>query len=199
MLKYLPLLLLLTSPLSKAGDHCAHHVFDWQPKSHIDNRPLFLNGSGSRSKWLWDVYSAALYLPSPEQDPQQIIDSREPRRLLLHFHHAVPASKLRQGWREGFEANHSEAQMRSLRPRLEQAYALFRDMQPGDRIALDFLNDQKTRLIINEQPLAEIEGADFFAGILKIWLGDHPTQASLKQCLLGRAGDQQQIVNQTTR
>ena len=46
--------------------------------------------------------------------------------------------------------------------------------------------DTGTRITVNGQPKgASIPGEDFYAAVLRIWLGDKPVDADLKKGLLG--------------
>ena len=72
------------------------------------DRPLYLNGAGSRTKYIFDIYVVALYLPNPKHQPHDILCEQSSLRIALHFvYDEVSADKLREGWRDGFKNNNS--------------------------------------------------------------------------------------------
>jgi len=181
------LLLFVVSFSAAAGENCRLDELHWPAEVELAGETLELNGAGSRRHLFWDVYAAALYLPAPRQELQRVLGLPGPKRLALHFLHAVSADKLREGWRDGFRDNHSVSELANLSARLERSYQLLRGMADGDRILLDYLPGQGTRLTINGEEKAVIAGADFYAGILRIWIGSAPAQDRLRECLLGRS------------
>ena len=42
-----------------------------------------------------------------------------------------------------------------------------------------------SRIMLDEKEMGRIEGIDFNRALLKIWLGKHPVQSSLKKQVLG--------------
>ena len=50
---------------------------------------------------------------------------------------------------------------------------------------MDYVPDQGRRQSINGETLDNIEGQDFFAALLQVWIGEHPADAELKRGLLG--------------
>lgn len=63
------------------------------------------------------------------------------------------------------------------------------ELKKGDTIAIDFTPGQGTVILINGKQAAEpIADPAFYTMLLKIWLGDKPADARLKDALLGDAG-----------
>jgi hypothetical protein len=58
-------------------------------------------------------------------------------------------------------------------------------LRKGSVVVLDYLPGDGTRIALNRRHLDNIPGAAFNRALLKIWLGEQPTQASLKRALLG--------------
>ncbi len=46
---------------------------------------LPLNGAGIRSKFIFDIYSGALYLPKKTHNIKQILAMAGPKRVLMHI------------------------------------------------------------------------------------------------------------------
>lgn len=149
------------------------------------SQPAVLNGYGSRTKLVFDVYFAALYLPARTHNPEQAMGLDGPISINIQFAHQVPAEKLIEGWQDGFNLNNSDAELAQLQQRLEDSYQYFRDMQPGDNIRIDRHPELGSQLWINGEHQLNIPGDDYFKAVMKIWLGQNPAQGVLKRCLLG--------------
>ncbi|MCZ7653337.1 MAG: chalcone isomerase family protein [Rhodocyclaceae bacterium] len=62
------------------------------------------------------------------------------------------------------------------------------EIKAGTSIVFDWIPEKGTLLTIGGQMKGkEIAGEDFFAGLLKVWLGEDPAQDDLKQALLGKS------------
>ena len=147
---------------------------------------LVLNGAGVRKKFFVSVYVAALYLPQPQRDVQALLRSPPANRVLMHFVHSeVAKRKMDEAWRDGFKNNLRPAALAALERRLERFMGLFGDMREGDRVWLDYLPGTGTTVTINGEPRGVIEGADFNAALLAVWLGDDPVSGTLKNALVG--------------
>lgn len=147
--------------------------------------PLVLNGAGYRKKLFVDVYVGALYLTAPVTQASRVLDTGGTRVMRLAFVREVGAGKLTAAWNDGFTANHSGAELQALRARLDRFNGLMRDVRRGDVLQLELLPGGATRVRFNDELRGSMDGADFQRALLKVWLGDEPADASLKQALLG--------------
>ena len=151
-----------------------------------DGTTLTLNGAGMRTRFVFDVYVGALYLPRKTSDPAAVLSAPVANRVLMHFvYDEVDAESLREAWTDGFEANHTAEQVQALRPRIDAFNALFTGAVAGDVYTLDFAPGQPTRVGRNGETLGSIEGDDFNRALLAIWLGDRPADKRLKEAMLG--------------
>lgn len=149
---------------------------------------LVLNGAGIRKKFFVKVYVGALYLSNKATTVDGALNQTGPKRVLMHFlYKHVSKKKLVKGWNEGFEKNHTKAEMDKLRRRLDDFNKLFIDVKKGDVILLDYLPASGTRVTINGQEKGMIPGADFNKALLRVWLGSKPADARLKQAMLAGA------------
>ena len=144
------------------------------------------NGAGIRSKFFVDVYVGALYLTRSTDNAVQVLEMTGPKCMHMHIlHKELPAAKIASGWRDGFTANLGTAELAPLEPRLETFSALFPCLRRGDIVHMDHVPDPGTRLSVNGETLGTIEGQDFFAALLQVWIGRHPVDADLKRRPLG--------------
>lgn len=152
-----------------------------------DGTPLVLNGAGVRTKFFFDIYVGALYLPSRQTSSQEILQRGGPKRIDMHFvYPEVRAEKIVAGWNEGFAANHTRRELAELETRLRDFGTLFPTARAGDAIGLEYDPAAGTRVTHNGALLGTVPGEDFYRGLLKVWIGPEPVQKSLKAALLGR-------------
>jgi hypothetical protein len=167
----------------------ATHLSGIDIPEHIEIAPhlkLRLNGAGIRTKFIYDIYVAALYLEQTTSDRNEILQATGAKRIALHFVYGeVRAEKLVEGWNDGFRLNNNHVQLGRLQQRLDRSIAYFETMHSGDTIYLDYLPDIGTRLSVNGNIKGIIEGDDFFQAALKVWIGEYPAQEQLKNNLLG--------------
>jgi Chalcone isomerase-like len=150
-----------------------------------DGQTLVLNGAGIRTQFLFDVYVGALYLPAKTRDAQQIMSSRLPKRISMHFLlGGIGHAMLAAGWTSAFENELPASAMQRLKARLEKFNAMFGDVNEGDQFTFDFLSDGATVVALNHDPIGRIEGTDFQQALLGIWLGQKPDDPDLKQAML---------------
>jgi len=152
----------------------------------MDNKALVLNGAGIRKKFFVKVYVGALYLTKKQTAAAQILSDPDAKRIVMSFlYKEVSAEKLVDGWNEGFAANNSAEELRMLQDRINSFNSFFTAVHKGDVIRLDYMPDQGTRIWINEVLKGSVAGEDFSRALLKIWLGNKPADAGLKDDMLG--------------
>ena len=89
----------------------------------------------------------------------------------------------------GIEKNHSPEQQAALAPRTSAFAAIidsFGKVKSGDVIDMDFLPTKGLVVSVNGQAKGEpIAGADFYAAVLRIFIGNRPAEKDMKERLLG--------------
>ena len=151
---------------------------------------LQLNGMGYRTKFVFKVYVGALYTQSKAGSRDEVQSLGGPKRIVMHMvYDEVSREKMNAAWYEGFEENNSDEQFDRLKSRLETFIALFPDLKAGDVIYLDYIPSSGTLVTFNWEKKAVIEGDDFYAALLDVWLGEEPADDELKDALLGRTED----------
>ncbi len=152
---------------------------------------LQLNGMGLREKLWIDVYVGSLYLATPSHDAAEVFAQPGPFRVQMDFlYDEVSAEKLVAAWQEGFERNLPANSRVKLDERIKQFNALFSESAlKGDRILIDYIPSQGTRVIKNDKLLGTVAGEDFKHAVLAIWLGDAPADEELKTGMLGEQGE----------
>lgn len=151
----------------------------------IGDATLELNGMGLRKKMWVKVYVAGLYLEARTGDADAAVSSGGSKRLVMHFlTNKATKKKMDAAWLEGFEANSPES-YDAMNDRVEQFAGLFGDMKVDDVIEMTLVPGVGTSVVLNGDEKGVIEGDDFGAALLRVWLGDHPPTEDLKAGLLG--------------
>lgn len=157
-----------------------------QDSASVGGKELVLNGAGVRTRLVFKVYVAALYLPAKAADLPAAL-AQTPRRVQLSMLRNVGADDLVGALVEGMTANNSAPEMAAVKPQTDQLVSIMKSIgeaKTGDVVALDFA-DGETRVGHNGKVIGTIAGAAFNDALLKIWLGDKPVQADLKKAMLG--------------
>lgn len=151
---------------------------------------LVLNGAGLRTRAIFKVYVAGLYLPEKKASAADAIAAPGPKRVSMSMLRDLKAEDLVKALNEGMEKNNPAAEMAKLKPKvgeLTQVMTSLGEAKKGDVIALDFLPDAGTRVSVNGEAKGKpIAGADFYQALLRVWLGDNPVEESLKKAMLGQ-------------
>lgn len=151
---------------------------------------LQLNGMGYRTKFVFNIYVGALYTESKVESRDAAQALKGPKRIVMHMvYDEVSKEKMADAWNEGFEENNSEAQLGKLKARLQTFISYFPDLKEGNIVLLDYIPGKGTRVTINGEVKGVIEGADFYAALLDVWLGDEPADDDLKEAMLGEDDD----------
>lgn len=151
----------------------------------FEGKSLGLNGKGIRTKAVFNLYTAGLYLPQKSNDAKAILASEDPSAMRLEITSSMITSEnMEEAVREGFQKSSADAE--ALKPRIDQLIEVFKEeIKDGD--VYDFVYQATSLDIIkNGKKAATIDGADFKQAFFGIWLGDKPVQASLRQALLGK-------------
>lgn len=155
---------------------------------HLGSRDLVLNGAGLRIKLFFKIYVAALYLGEKTHVAEAALNQSGEKRIALHVLRELSDEQILHSFNEVMVANHTPAEMQTLEPQLKELTAIFHavgDVKEGDVVVLDYLPDLGTQIIVNGVLRGNIAGEAFNRALFKIWLGDKPAQADLKQKMLG--------------
>ncbi len=154
----------------------------------VGSRDLQLNGAGVRSRFFFDLYIAALYLPAKSASFAAVLADGGEKRIALHLLVGISADHLHSALKNAIAANHTSAELTTLEAPLKEFAAIFSaidEIEKGDVVTLDYLPGSGTRVSVNGAAKGTVGGAPFYGALLKVWLGDKPAQADLRQKLLG--------------
>jgi hypothetical protein len=171
-----------------AGDRAG---LDVAARVEVGKTRLVLNGSGVRKRAFFKVYVAALYLAEKRRTTGDVLALPGPKRVSITLMRTIPVRQLVDGLTGDIRENSSPPEQRAIRLRVDRlAAALLRveHARQGDVITFDWRPGAGTLVQLNGQVEGDaIPGEDLYRALLKVWLGDRPTSASLKRALLGQA------------
>jgi hypothetical protein len=151
---------------------------------------LVLNGAGIRTRFFVKVYVGALYLPEKKSAAADVLALGGAKRMHLAMLRDLTAQQLADALNEGFAANNPPADQERYKAQLAELLGVMTSLgaaKSGEAIALDFVPDSGTRVLVNGAAKGKpIPDEGFYRAILKVWLGDKPVDADLKRGLLGQ-------------
>lgn len=153
----------------------------------LGGQELVLNGAGIRTRFMFKVYVGALYLPAKAGDLAGVL-AKAPRRVQLTMLRDLGADDLVGALVDGLKQNSTTDELAALKPQTEQLVAVMKsigEVKTGGVVTIDF-DGNETRVGYDGAAKGSIAGASFNAALMKIWLGDKPAQADLKQAMLGK-------------
>jgi len=163
----------------------------WFDKTtEVAGTTLRLNGTGVRAVAWFKGFAAGLYLTTPDaRTTAQALAATGPKRLQMRMLQEVPAVEFSKAVRKGVTRNSTPAEQQALSQRLvtfETSVAALKSVRPGDVVDLDLDPGRGLQLRLNGQPRgAPIAGDDFYAAVLRAFLGEKPYDVKLKAGLLG--------------
>ncbi|MBI5268561.1 MAG: chalcone isomerase family protein [Burkholderiales bacterium] len=169
----------------------AASVNPFEPSTMLQGTTLRLNGSGTRYRLMFKVYDLGLYLPRRATTPEEAIDMAGPKRLAFVALRELPGTDLGVAFIKGLQANNPAdlVQRHAVSSaRLIDIFSGKSKLVSGDTFAMDFVPGKGTQFLIQGQPQgAPVGDAEFFAMVLRIWLGPQPADRALRDALLAGA------------
>ena len=150
----------------------------------VEGKTLKLNGAGLRTKMVFKVYVAGLYLETPTKDAATVISSDQVKRMHLSILRSLDSSKITEAISEGFEKN-SKVELPALKARLDRLNSMIPNVEKGDQILLTYVPGRGTVVSAKNVEKGVIEGKDFADALFSVWLGANPVQPDLKKALAG--------------
>lgn len=155
-------------------------------KISLGGKELVLNGAGIRTKLVFKVYVASLYLPAKAGDLAGVL-AANPRRVQLNLLRDLSADELAGALADGIKDTSSAEQAAAVKAQTEQMLSIMKSVgqaKTGDVVTMDFVGGE-TRIAFNGQAKGAIGGDAFNAALLRIWLADKPVQPDLRKAMLG--------------
>ncbi len=185
-MKKIALLALLALPgcLPAAEGEIALKGVSMPVTMQFEGKTLQLNGMGLRTKIIFKVYVAGLYLETRSGDGLAIAASEQTKRMELVFLRSVGGGEVADAISEGF-INNAGLALPAIRDRVARFGKMIPDVKKGDRLLFIYRPGSGVEVLANGAPVGSIEGKDFADALFKVWLGEKPADKALKKGLLG--------------
>ena len=170
---------------------------DFPDTLQLGGSTLQLNGTGKRQVAIYPLYLAALYLPQKTTAPDAIYAEPGPKRLemriVIPLVKDVSTQEFVKAINKGVQRNCTEAEKAAVADRVNQFNAAIGEVgrvKKGDLLHIDYLPAQGgTVLSVNGKVWGKpVEGQDFYAAFLKVFIGEKNSDARLRTGLLGQPG-----------
>lgn len=153
--------------------------------------PLKLNGAGLRRKFLIKIYVAALYSAKPVASFDEAASLGTARRLKLHFLRNISGKEISDVLVRAITATSTPSEVGKASvgiAKLGEMVNAQKSLKPGDTLSVDWIPGRGTCLSINDHEDSPcIVEPEFNRALLRIFLGEQPIDAGLKEELLGHA------------
>ncbi|WP_248806733.1 chalcone isomerase family protein [Pseudomonas sp. MWU13-2100] len=181
-------LLLIFSALTWAGPaerlKEAHFPSQWRSGSET----LELKGQTVLT-YLWaDVYAAALY-SAPGISARQAFTELRDQRLELYYFRDIDRNDLIKAATTTLQRQQTAATLARLRGKLDSLQQSFKDIQRGDRYALDYRVGHGLNLECNGQVIFSSRDPELARVYFAIWLAPQGLSAPLRETLLAQNPD----------
>jgi Chalcone isomerase-like len=147
--------------------------------------PLVLNGMGLRTKYGFKVYVAGLYLQQKSSDPDAIVKSDAPKRIVMQFLHAASKSQMADAFSESFRDNAPDAEAVS-KPDADRFLSQLDAVHSGDQMVFTYIPGTGTIFVLNGGEKLTVPGPAFAQLRFSVWFGPKPPNSELKTGLLGQ-------------
>ena len=157
----------------------------------LQGSKLQLNGAGVRYRAVFKVYAAGLYVGKKVSTPEEVFAAPGPKRMAITLLRDIDSNELGKAFTKGFEDNSPKSEMSKLIPGLTKMGQIFADqkkMMTGENFTIDWIPGTGTVISVRGVQQGEpFKEPEFYAALMRIWLGPNPADSKLKDALLGKA------------
>jgi hypothetical protein len=154
---------------------------------------LQLNGVGLRAAFIYKVYLAGLYLPAKAASGADALAEAGPKRLQVRMLMNGPSDEFAKAFTGGIRKRTPPDQVAAMQERIDAFDHTLRgvgDVKKGDVVNLDYAPGVGLTMTLNGKPCGQpVPGADLYAALLNIFVGDRPVDARMKAGMLGASPD----------
>lgn len=151
----------------------------------VEGKELKLNGVGLRTKLVFKVYTAGLYVENPSQDGAKLISSDEIKRVRMYMLRDLDKKTITDAIGDAFKKNAGN-KLAELQPKLDTFNSAVTDVKKGDELILTYVPGQGTRVQSKSGQQITVEGKDFADALFSVFVGKNPVDGSLKNGMLGK-------------
>ena len=157
----------------------------------VAGAPLQLNGVGLRAAFIYKVYLAGLYLPAKAATGPAVFAQAGAKRVQVRMLMDGPSDEFAKAFTGGIAKRTPADQVAAMQDRIATFDRTLRsvgDVKRGDVVNLDYTPAVGLTMTLNGKACgAPVPGADLYAALLDIFVGDRPVDAKMKAGMLGAA------------
>lgn len=180
---------LVSLALTLGAAHAQNTSTKFESTTVVAGTQLILNGAGTRHRAVFKVYDMALYTTRKVTKVDDLLILPGPKRLNFVALRELPSTELGRLFLKGMGENSSKDLMTKhalASTRLIEVFSGKAKLMPGDSFAMEFVPGKGTQFFITGKAQGEPVGdAEFFAMIMRIWVGPSPADNLLKDALMG--------------
>ena len=156
----------------------------------VAGTPLRLNGAGVGYRFLFKVYAVGLYLPERRYSAQEVMNTDEPRRMVITALRELSSQDFNEAVMSHFGPRGEDPDARAAQKVLHLGRIITSQapvLKKGDSLTLDWVPNTGMSISYN-QSVTPLPGHDlgFYNTLLTVWLGDKASDTALRSHLLGR-------------
>ena len=159
--------------------------------ARVAGTPLQLNGVGLRAAFIYKVYLAGLYLPAKAATGADVFAEAGPKRVQVRMLMNGPSDEFAKAFTGGIAKRTPADRVAAMKDRIAAFDRTLRsvgDVKKGDVVNLDYAPDIGLTMTVNGKAYgAPVPGADLYAALLDIFVGDRPVDPKMKAGMLGAA------------
>ncbi len=157
----------------------------------VAGKDLKLNGYGIRTRLMFKIYAIGLYFTEQRSTAAEALGDAGPRRFTIVMMREMTGDEFGVAFMKAFRENTDRAELQKLVSQVQQFGEMFASvpgLKNGDTMVIDWVPGTGTVVRLNEkvmfkEPLPDVA---FFNALLRIWLGEKPAEADLKEQLLNK-------------
>ena len=157
----------------------------------VAGTPLQLNGVGLRAAFIYKVYLAGLYLPTHAATGPEVFAETGAKRVQVRMLMDGPSDEFAKAFTGGIAKRTPADQVAAMKDRIDAFDRTLRsvgNVRKGDVVDLDYAPSVGLTMSLNGKTVgAPVAGADLYAALLNIFVGDRPVDAKMKAGMLGLA------------
>jgi len=158
-------------------------IYQW------NDQALPLSGAGLRTQFFFNVAVIALYGSPASSETANPFPINFPAVVNIHFLRDLDWDDITAELDFGLKANQTKEEMAALSPAIKQFDEVIKsagEIKEGSTLSL-LLRDKEVEVRLNKKVLGTNSTQGLSKALLKIWLGEHPIQESVKKALLGKS------------
>lgn len=133
---------------------------------------LMLSGSASLQRNFVPFYSGALYAPLSVRSVDQLLSGMSPCRIRLIW--ALPEldkSAVQEYWSKALQAAAGTENFPRVKGQVERLVQSLPAAKRGQNVIFDYVPDAGMRVLVDDQPVAQLAGVEFNRTLLGVWIG----------------------------